>query len=617
MSQPTTQPSAPALARLTRIVQHLEQLPLELHEPILANLTFLDIILLDKHASFLDNSRLQAAMSISPAWRDVWPIYTKHRDDFQALASLTAVPIGAHDASGDPRKMRLFSDPTGGILKTTPGQIHRRLERERQQEYAYPTEADKYDLFTAAVRRASDFIQTLLRHSTKEVLDFVHDVVLKREPLLMDTPWKVVDDDKSYNNNQQELPAQQKVYCHVCNRWEDLKYVHVCSYVHRHDPTQESPKKHYYFCTSCRYHYRGFEALLFSPPGDFYHPVHLVWMVPQIKAFVDAYATAQTRLNQIKSAQLLRLANLYSTHHSRLKSPLAPRDLHHLYAPLGETEHNKEHLPQQLERTSGHVLRIVDLDPVASARRKKQGLSLFTWPHASLVPYDWCLRLWFRITEEVEPGLLSSGPGTTTDSNSPPEQIKTAILKANEGLRGYFRRAAANYNDQEPLISQRITTTIPTPASVNDTQPPDSTNAIFAIRKHQSRENGSPLRHLDDHPFRHCRCLKGDGHCTSRNVILPPIDPDEMDWLEAFVSAVEWMEARYPDIAAECKRQRIEDELPKKEKVRVSINQRRKDRKREYEEGVVEEEEIYGKWDASSVMWNKVFEGGGRVGIRG
>src|SRR4051812_43387227 len=98
------------------VAGHLEKLPLELFEPILENLSFRDVIALAKHAG--DDSRLAAALETSPRWRDMWPTYVAHREDFQTLASLI-VPVGGN---------KLF-DPTGGALDVTPGQFQRRLVR--------------------------------------------------------------------------------------------------------------------------------------------------------------------------------------------------------------------------------------------------------------------------------------------------------------------------------------------------------------------------------------------------------------------------------------------------------------------------------------------------------
>ncbi|KAK0716439.1 hypothetical protein B0T21DRAFT_248573, partial [Apiosordaria backusii] len=56
-------------AKNRRIAGKLERLPLELIEPVLANLTFRDIIALSICAE--DNGRLAAALATSPSWRNI------------------------------------------------------------------------------------------------------------------------------------------------------------------------------------------------------------------------------------------------------------------------------------------------------------------------------------------------------------------------------------------------------------------------------------------------------------------------------------------------------------------------------------------------------------------
>jgi len=74
---------------------YLEKLPLELHEPILENLTFRDIIALDMYA--LEGGRVASALAISPAWREVFRYtYLPRKDEFEALLSLTVVAVGEH-----------------------------------------------------------------------------------------------------------------------------------------------------------------------------------------------------------------------------------------------------------------------------------------------------------------------------------------------------------------------------------------------------------------------------------------------------------------------------------------------------------------------------------------
>lgn len=72
-------------AKDKRIASRLECLPSELIEPILANLTFRNIIALSICAE--DNCQRANALVISPAWKDIWPVYVARKSEFQTIMS--------------------------------------------------------------------------------------------------------------------------------------------------------------------------------------------------------------------------------------------------------------------------------------------------------------------------------------------------------------------------------------------------------------------------------------------------------------------------------------------------------------------------------------------------
>lgn len=117
--------------------------------------------------------------------------------------------------------------------------------------------------------------------------------------------------------------------------------------------------------------------------------------LPQIKAFMDGYSAAQTRLNAVKVQQLVALAAQYSRHYIRLRMSLAPQS----------PRQNISHIPQQLRVVAEFIPRILDLDRRREPKTSKHGHCRFRYPHACLIPYDWCLRLWTRVVEAY-PSLL-------------------------------------------------------------------------------------------------------------------------------------------------------------------------------------------------------------------
>ncbi|KAK4177289.1 hypothetical protein QBC36DRAFT_185501 [Triangularia setosa] len=67
-------------AKNKRIAGKLEHLPLELIEPVLANLTFRDIIALSMCAE--DDGRLATALATGSSWSDIWPVYMARKPEY-------------------------------------------------------------------------------------------------------------------------------------------------------------------------------------------------------------------------------------------------------------------------------------------------------------------------------------------------------------------------------------------------------------------------------------------------------------------------------------------------------------------------------------------------------
>jgi len=484
-----------------RIAGHLEQLPLELHEAILANLSFRDIIALAKYAP--ENSRIEAALATSPTWRNIWPTYLTYKDDFQALVSLI-VPVGGN---------RLF-DPTCGSLDVTPHEFNRRLQRLQ----AINSEGDGYDFFQHTEKITSTRIQRLLvTVDPVNVRALCHTLSLDQIAAII--PWLKIG-EKSPETD--DITWQRQV-----DQLRDLFYHSLTSYC----KCQVS--------AGFNKTYRG------AAPCDLKHPGLPTpdWTVAQMKAFVDAYSAFQRQLNTTKQQQLRMLVNLYRQHHSRLKEPMAPQSV----------RKNTEHIPRQLDTVAGFVSRIIDLDRGAQ-KGTRQGKSRFRYRHPCLMPYDWCLQLWFRVTES-SPGLLTGAEAkpplsvslqdsmknlsvTTEKHKKPNAQIMQCIQTVQEGLRTYYihgrgkgkekmkpehQRIRPYYGDFFPLFQDRplhgcILTFV---------RAADPSKHTFAVHEFDATE-------------------KGGG-----KALLPPVHVNEMRWLVAFVRVIEWMERAYPEVAEE------------------------------------------------------------------
>ncbi|KAK3688826.1 hypothetical protein B0T22DRAFT_162454 [Podospora appendiculata] len=428
-------------ARDQRVAGQLENLPMELMEPILAGLELRDIISLSEWAG----PRLCAALAISPAWRDIWPSSPERQADLRILASLR-VPVGS----------RLF-DPTGGALNVTPRAYRRRLARNREV-YLHP-DREQYRFFESTVVKTFGAVCSMLP-------DWQRDNMARSFLLHSTSVGDMLNSEDEYLN-----PARSQV--------------------------------------------------------------------AQMKKFLDEYAAAQTALNEEKAGQLHRLAELYATHHSRLKMPLAPQ------APCK----NVEHIPQQLAITARHVMRVMDAG-LNQQRPTKEGRCRFRYPHACLVPYDWSLHLWLRFMREHPPPLDVLKPSMrwvvgdlvkrlslaldwqTTDAqtrSSPPEYMMRHIQIVSEGINTIRRRNRGEKDD--PFAGEEsYRYTKVSGAGMARTRVIDGT-PTFVPYEEVSRALFTP----------------------GQRVLLPPVYKGEMEWLVSFVTMVEWIEAMYPELASHVK----------------------------------------------------------------
>lgn len=490
----TSSPLRPAMSKVdpARIASHLEQLPLELHEAILVNLSFRDVIALAKYAP--ENSRIEAALTTSPTWRDIWPTYLHYKDDFQTLVSLI-VPVGGG---------RLF-DPTRGALDVTPKEFNRRLQR------LQAIHGDGYDFFKYTEKAASDRIQGLLG-----LVDPVNVLALCRtlslDQIAAIIPWLKIgqkDPKTDGTTRQRQIDQLRNLFFHTLTGYCKCQTTGPYPYVLR--------KLNKIDTASCDLKHPGLPT-----PN---------WTVAQMRAFVDAYSAFQRQLNTTKEQQLRTLGRLYRQHHTRLKEPMAPQDV----------RFNVEHIPHQLDTVAGFVSRIIDLDQGAQPGTK-QGKSRFRYRHPCLIPYDWCLQLWFRVTE-ANPRLLGGGAKqsppleesmkelSVAEHPQPSAQILQHIQTVEEGLRTYYMYAKGKGKEKTQCEHQRLEPyygELPRPRTRMGTDfADDPSKTVFAVHHEVALERGG------------------------KKVLLPPIHADEMKWLVAFVRVVEWMEREYPELAAE------------------------------------------------------------------
>ncbi|KAJ2975227.1 hypothetical protein NUW58_g8415 [Xylaria curta] len=194
--------------------------------------------------------------------------------------------------------------------------------------------------------------------------------------------------------------------------------------------------------------------------------------------------TAYAQLFQEQSAELARLADLYE-HFSRfLKvagAPELPTREKHVLARLRQDATRRRRIPgwnrKEVHVAYGHS------DPKLQHTPYR-----FRYPHPTLVPFEWCLRL-FKVVVERRDAL-------EIDDKLPPH-LKAHFKKAADGLEYIYCRTPG----------KRLKRTY------GDT----GCDATFT-----------------QYPF-------------SSGVLPKP--KEEIDWLESFVTVTKWMATAYPDIA--------------------------------------------------------------------
>ncbi|KAK4161384.1 hypothetical protein QBC43DRAFT_243833 [Cladorrhinum sp. PSN259] len=485
-----------------KIASQLDRLPLELIEPVISQLSIRDALSLLHNVD--KGSHLWNAFDISPSWKDIWPMITENWDDFHGLAALN-ININGH-----------ILDLTDGALDGTPKSFRRNIAKRQARLIEANVDSGSrvfqrnffgLDFFQYEVLKASENLTGIIRELEDHVLAFVchefsPDVIASIVPWLSkcnpsDTElrsrfWEYLQTSCPCNEYRPPSNAQYNI------RWNP-------TLTSRHMPKGPTP--------------RTMTAENWAMACEKKHPTRPTahWNVSQAKVFVTAYTEVQKKLNAAKADQLRELSKIYERHHARLKEPLAPQT----------PRSNHQHIPQQLRITAQGVDKIIDLYKSAAAWwiksrgsiKTQAGTCRFHYPHACLIPYDWCLRLWMKVVVGVE-------GAEDIDISHAPEHILRNIDVVKKGMNTYFifdgkgKEAGELIQYDDKIIFEghprtKIRVTDGTPA--------------FAVHQETART------------LRKMRSL------------LTPARPEEVEWLVAFLEVIEWIEGEYLELATEIK----------------------------------------------------------------
>lgn len=277
----------------------------------------------------------------------------------------------------------------------------------------------------------------------------------------------------------------------------------------------------------------------------------------RISTFLTLYQTARHSRATALAAQLRRLATLYSKNPTRLKQPFAPQT----------SRPNAAHVPTQLR---------IDADRIENRDQAWEGRdrAFHRFRHAfpALVPYNWCLRLFARVVEA---------------GDSPwPVELAPAVKRAVEGMPCFYERFAegAVMRGGDKVEDLRV---VGTKWAVEE-MPEGRVWSELEKRLRVPQRNGKGEGFWAVPGF-----LTMEGGSEEGNEGYFPHPEAELEWLEAFVTCVEWMEERFPKLVEEVRG--VEWEEGGKLDVRRAVEKRKK-RKEEKKARVIKRAKK-AKWD--------------------
>ncbi|KAK4220492.1 hypothetical protein QBC38DRAFT_494197 [Podospora fimiseda] len=519
------------------ITSHLDKLPLELIEPVISQLTFRDAIALTHQIK--EGDHLWNAFSISPVWKDIWPMLVTNRDDFDTLASLNITVNGR------------VLDLTGGALDGRPATFYRHVAKEQTRLMEHNVDFNKtfgphfngFNFLEYTTLTASRTLREIIHTIDPHILSFVS----RELPLDLVTqlvPW--LSKDSPLEDELRDRFLVNLLSTCLCNSYSPERRVNWNYWGQ--------------MSTHLRNDQTDFDADDWARMCRERHPTRpsAHWSIPETKAFVAAYSEIQKKVNAAKADQLRYMGELYGRHHTRLKMPLAPQT----------PRENPTHILQQLVVTAKYVEGIIDLTKSQAVSRsvkkhlnKTQGVCRFVYPHTCLIPYDWCLRLWIKVVEGMEDDVMTRSP----------EHVKRNIEVAKKGIDTFYipdkKEMGISRLVSLPIDSKKVYEGLPrTKIRQGDGEPG------FAIHHGLARDVGGVTQ------------------------VFLPINSEEIEWLVAFLEVVEWIESEYPEITAEIKAIVVEPDEDVKKWISEKRDKRGTGKRTKQERIRAEQERLLAMW---------------------
>jgi NAD(P)-dependent dehydrogenase (short-subunit alcohol dehydrogenase family) len=331
--------------RIIRVAARLGDLPVELVEPVLKNLSLYRVLqLASTPSAAAPESRLRAILDNSPSWSSIFRVSNDRAGRIWASLSRLAWAWSRHE-------VQQVAFLHSSSLSLTSDE----LVREHGSDFGPPVVEELEAVLTRGFRQ-------LLR-----VPGLHRDNVAGLTKALLGAICRFVPVDVLTLINANNLKALLG------------------------DAAPQGDMPDYVACTSSALHVSA-----------------RTWDAAQFQAFLPYFLYAFNRLNQVKSEQLLRLAELYDQYPAWLKVPLGPQEP----APRGNPQHIGDALRDDARRirTQTPLFRQVHRSPGVDWYR-------FRFPHPPLIPTDKALQLF-----------------TASKSSPPPPALLEHARRAVEGL---------------------------------------------------------------------------------------------------------------------------------------------------------------------------------------
>ncbi|ORY15980.1 hypothetical protein BCR34DRAFT_144250 [Clohesyomyces aquaticus] len=458
-----------ASRRFQRIAHDLEKLPVELHEAVLADLEFHQLIRLSQCAGprltwSLENSLLPWGKFFRPGSMPKWRNLLVVSDQIKRLCFKPSKTPDKEPHLFSPEENWRWVNRHGALLF-----LHNRSSDWKGRNFYKPAVFADPDIDCKKLEQhwhvtlKAELYQTGKMEATEDnALPGLTKLWLPRLPHLLE--------------EEGETPA--KISCDLCKREEETVRTLIGNY------------------------------LIFGSDLS----------VEKMAAWIHFYQQLRLEKAEAMAAELHRLADIYSAHPTRLKTPWAPQS----------SRPNPKHVPNQMQREARKLIRRAKHswwgDQVSRYR--------FAVPFPGLVPYDWCMEFFVKVMRKqsswpvILPADILEKCQTVIKRRPPWVTVEVGTMPTTSQLEL-----------DEALGAMRIG--------------PETVTAMLVLTKGQEKQR--KVTHRDGTPDSRFLRATTQTQTETKGMNYSVHDTAELAWLETFMEVIVWMEGEFPELLEEAR----------------------------------------------------------------